>query len=74
MTYRSAPPSWLSTSDAAREIGVSTWWVRERIEAGLLPATVVTGGRRLYRIWRPDWEQFRTQYVGAATDPRFERR
>lgn len=75
MPYRADPPIWLSTSDAAREIGVSTWWVRERIEAGLLPANIVsTGVRRLYRISRPDWERFREQYVGPATDPRFERR
>ena len=66
---------WLSTSDAAREIGVSSWWVRERIEAGLLPANVVsTGARRLYRIAAADWERFKARYVGLATDPRFDSR
>lgn len=68
-----APPIWLSTADAARDIGVSTWWVRERIEAGLLPANVIsTGVRRIYRIALPDWARFRAEYVGRATDPRFE--
>lgn len=68
-----APHRWLSTADAARDIGVSTWWVRERIEAGLLPAIVISGGRRIYRIAAPDWVQFRRTHVGPATDPRFWR-
>lgn len=65
---------WLSTSDAAREIGVSDWWIRERIDAGLLPANVLsTGARRIYRIAAADWANFCARYVGPATDPRFER-
>lgn len=65
---------WLSTSDAARDIGVSDWWIRERIESGLLPANVVsTGARRIFRIAASDWATFRARFVGSATDPRFER-
>jgi hypothetical protein len=64
---------WLSTTTAADEIGVSSWWVRERIEAGLLPAGVIsTGIRRIYRISSRDWESFCARFVGSATDPRFD--
>ncbi|HLX33821.1 MAG TPA: hypothetical protein VKR30_01115 [Candidatus Limnocylindrales bacterium] len=66
---------WLSTVEAAHEIGVSDWWIRDRIDQGLLPANVIsTGSRRVYRIAREDWERFRARYVGLATDPRFEGR
>ena len=65
---------WLSTADASRDIGVSQWWVRQRIESGLLPANLIsTGQRRVYRIADRDWAQFRAKYVGPATDPRFEK-
>jgi hypothetical protein len=78
-TVTTQPPRastrWLSTSDAAREIGVSAWWVRERIDQGLLPANVVsTGSRRIYRIAREDWERLKAVAVGRAGDPRFESR
>lgn len=64
---------WLSTEDAARSIGVSSWWVRERIEGGLLPATVIRSGRRkIYRIQAEDWARCRDRYTGPARDPRFE--
>jgi len=66
---------WLSTTEAAQEIGVSSWWVRERIETGLLPAKVIsTGVRRIYRIPIHEWDTFFARYVGAATDPQFDAR
>ena len=63
---------WLSTNDCARSLGVSDWWVRDRIESGLLPATAIrTGRRKLYRIRASDWARFVATHSGPATDPRF---
>jgi len=65
---------WLSTEDAAHAIGVSSWWIRQRIESGDLPANVIASGRRrIYRIAAVDWARFVARYVGSATDPRFDR-
>jgi hypothetical protein len=65
---------WLSTLDCARSIGVSDWWIRERIEAGLLPALAIqTGRRKIYRVRESDWAVFRARYTGDPRDPRFDR-
>lgn len=64
----------MSVAECARTIGVSAWWVRQRIEAGLLPAMAVsTGRRKIYKVDRTDWEALRALATGPATDPRFER-
>ncbi len=70
---RHIPPArWLTTGEAAAEIRVSPWWIRNRIEAGLLPATAISTGRhKVYRIRSDDWERFRLRYTGDALDPRF---
>jgi hypothetical protein len=63
---------WLSTTDCARAIGVSNWWIRDRIESGALPALVVHAGRRrVYRIRSSDWARFVATQTGSATDPPF---
>ena len=67
------PMRFLSTEDAARSIGVSSWWVRERIETGQLPAQVVKASRRkVYKIRADDWAAFCARHTGDARDPRFE--
>ncbi len=67
------PVRWISTDEAARSIGVSSWWVRQRIESGVLPAMAIRSGqRKLYRIRVEDWNAFRDRHTGPATDPRFD--
>ena len=69
---RHPPLRWLTTAEAAASIGVSTWWIRQRIEDGLLPATAISTGRhKLYRIRDDDWDDFRARFTGDARDPRF---
>jgi len=46
MTFRPDADRWLSTAECARSIGVSDWWIRERINAGILPATAIRTGHR----------------------------
>lgn len=66
-------PRWVTTAEAAASIGVSTWWIRQRIEDGLLRATAISTGRhKLFRIRVEDWASFRARYTGDARDPRFE--
>jgi hypothetical protein len=66
------PTRWLTTAEAASSIGVSQWWVRQRIEDGLLPATVIsTGKHKVYRIRDNDWADFCARFTGDARDPRF---
>jgi excisionase family DNA binding protein len=63
--------AWLSTEEAAREVGMTSEWVRKQIGAGRLVAYVwATGERRTYRIRRADWSSFLTAYSGRADDPR----
>jgi len=63
---------WLSTEEAARQVGMTGEWVRKQIVAGRLVAYVwTTGTRRTYRIRRPDWSNFLASYRGRADDPRF---
>ena len=62
---------WLSTEDAARQVGMTSEWVRKQIGAGRLVAYVwATGNRRTYRIRQADWSTFLTEYSGRADDPR----
>ena len=71
--HRPFPPArWLTTAEAASSIGVSQWWIRQRIDDGLLPATAISTGRhKVYRIRDDDWADFRARYTGDARDPRF---
>jgi hypothetical protein len=72
MTFRPGAEHWLSTAECARSIGVSDWWIRERIEAGILPATAIrTGHRKVFKVRASDWVLFVARYTGPATDPRF---
>ncbi len=66
------PMRFLSTEEAARSLGVSSWWVRERIEMGLLPALVIKGRRRIYRIRADDWAVFCARHTGQAHDPHLD--
>src|SRR5665811_1223365 len=51
MTFRPDADRWLSTAECARSIGVSDWWIRERITAGILPATAIrTGHRKVLKV------------------------
>lgn len=61
----SRPEDWLSTEDAAREIGgVSARWVRKQVETGRLRARVLLTGRRAtFRIRRDDLDRFRSCYI-----------
>jgi excisionase family DNA binding protein len=55
---------WLSTEDAAREIGcVSARWVRRQVELGRLRARVLLSGRPTYRIRRSDLDAFLAEFV-----------
>ena len=67
------PARWFTTAEAAAEIGVSQWWIRQRIEDGLLPATAISTGRhKVYRIRDDDWAAFCAMYTSDALDPRFD--
>ncbi|HEY3334663.1 MAG TPA: hypothetical protein VGK16_05435 [Candidatus Limnocylindrales bacterium] len=56
---------WVSTEEAAREIGgVTARWVRTQIEEGrLISRVLLTGARPTYRIHRDDLAAFRRLYV-----------
>jgi excisionase family DNA binding protein len=70
--HRLPPLRWITTAEAAAQIGVSQWWIRQRIEDALLPATAITTGRhKIYRIRDDDWAEFRARFTGDALDPRF---
>lgn len=68
MEGRTDKDGWLTTAECAHELGVSSWFIRERIEDGTLPAVVITGGRVRYRIWRADLERYRQAHVRPATE------
>lgn len=71
---RTRHEGYLSTPEAAREIGMSSQWIRDQIDRGLLPAIAVsTGVRKVYRIRKADWKRFLDTYRGPADDPRFDR-
>jgi excisionase family DNA binding protein len=54
---------WLTTQECAHELGVSPWYVRERIEDGSLPAIAIEGRRTRYRVHRTDLEKYRDRFV-----------
>ena len=65
---------WISTTQAAAEIGMSDEWVRQQIKAGRLRATVVDGdARRLYRISRVDWQEYRSRRFIPSTEYDWDR-
>jgi excisionase family DNA binding protein len=71
--WTTRPLRWLTTAEAAASIGVSQWWVRQRIEDGLLRATAISTGRhKVYRIRSDHWAAFRARFTGDALDPRFD--
>lgn len=56
---------WLSTEAAAREVGMTSEWIRKQIIAGRLQALAWnTGGRRTYRISREEFETFLVSFTG----------
>jgi excisionase family DNA binding protein len=61
----SAP--WLTVSEVARELGVSEWWVRERIARGEIPAVPHTRIKRIPRSFLVDLE--RSVRQSASLDP-----
>lgn len=65
-----ARSQWLSTEDAARELGFAhARWVRRQIDAGRLRATVVTAGQRpTYHIARRDFETFCKEHLRDSWD------
>lgn len=68
MPPRDRMPSWLSTADVARELGMSPQWVRRQVAERRLGARVfVTGRRRTIRIERSSLEAFISLHV---LDPR----
>lgn len=66
--------SWLSTEEAAQQIGMSRRFVRDRIEAGDLPARAWRSGQRvIYRISGPDLDAFVLRFSGEPLDPGWDR-
>lgn len=64
---------WLSTEEAAAQVGMGSDWIRDQIHAGRLAATVFrTGKRPTYRIKRSDWRAFLRRYVRSTDDPDWE--
>jgi len=64
---------WLSTMEAAHEVGMTPEWVRTQITSGRLRATCwQPGGRRTFRIRVEDWDEFRAQYSQETDDPDWE--
>lgn len=62
----------LSTSEIARQAGMSLDWVRKQIQAGRLTATAwKVHGRRYYRVRSADWELFAARYSADAVDEDF---
>lgn len=62
---RGSPDRWLSSEDAAREIGgVTPRWIRRQIELERLRARVLlTGVRPTYRIRESDLQAFRDRWI-----------
>jgi len=63
-------PDWLTTAECADELGMSRWYVRERIEDGDLPAIAMQGGRTRYRVHRADLDRYRQSFVHPVWEPR----
>ena len=59
----------MTTREVADAIGMSVRWIENRIRDGSLTAYAWdTGSRRVFRIRRADFEQFRATHLRAATD------
>ena len=66
------PVEWLSTAAAAERAGMSRWYIRDRIEAGVLPARAwVSGARVIYRIDARDLDSLIARTSGEPLDARF---
>lgn len=75
---RPVSPRWgiprpLTTRQCARELGVSTGFIRDEIERGHLTASMAqTGERRILRVYADDWERYlvawKTLTVVTSTD------
>ena len=64
---------WLTTEEAADQVGMTSEWVRHQIMSRRLPATVWDfGGRRTYRIRSVDWLEFVARFSHATKDPDWE--
>lgn len=58
---------WMSTDQAAAEVGMTTEWVRRQIASGRLEAVVyATGRRRTFRIRRSSWRKFLGAYSSRS--------
>lgn len=65
--------AWLSTEQAALQVGMTAEWVRYQIACKRLTATVWDfGGRRTYRILVDDWRAFHARYSSRTDDPEWE--
>ena len=65
--------AWLTTEQAAVEVGMTAEWIRHQIRVLRLPATVWDfGGRRTYRIRVDDWRRFLARYSSRTDDPDWE--
>lgn len=63
MPDRPTTRRWISTTDAAADIGMTAEWIREQIYEQRLPAWFTsTGRRRVYRIRIEDWRAFLDRY------------
>lgn len=62
---------WLTTEEAATEVGMTSEWVRKQIAAGRLDAQVwATGRRRTFRVPRDSWDAFRQAFSAPAEPDR----
>ena len=60
---------WISTTRAARDVGMSDEWIRQQIRSGRLKAMILEGvERRTFRISRSDWLEFRSRWCVPSTD------
>jgi len=57
-------PRWLTTTQAAARVGVSSEYVRQEILRGRLVAQVLASasGRRIYRISEEELRRYRERY------------
>lgn len=65
--------TWLTTEEAASQVGMTAEWVRQQIVKRRLRATVWGfGGRRTYRIHVDHWRAFLARYSRDTEDPSWE--
>jgi excisionase family DNA binding protein len=61
---------WMTTEEAAAEVGMTAQWVRQQIVEGRLHASAwSTGSRRAYRIRARDWDAFVAAYSRRTDGP-----